>query len=131
LRAISAGDRSMAPLGSQANLPCAAAEDRWRSKKEPCPAYIVSAHAFEFRCGGYQALVRSEIRRTLCTCSPSSRTMLQEPQPRENNQPMAIDPQSREMGLRSICIMLAFSPFMIRPSARTKSIAAHWFVAFT
>ena len=34
--------------------------------------------------------------------------MSQESEPRTENQPMAIDPKSREMGLRLICITVAF-----------------------
>jgi hypothetical protein len=44
---------------------------------------------------------------------------------------MAIDPKSKEMGLPSICMTLAFSPFIISPRERAKSIAALWLTAFT
>jgi hypothetical protein len=55
----------------------------------------------------------------------------QESEPRTENQPMAIDPRSREMGLVLISVTVAFSPFTISPSARAKSIAALWLTAFT
>jgi hypothetical protein len=44
---------------------------------------------------------------------------------------MAIDPKSREKGLRLICITVAFSPFTMSPSARANSIAALALPAFT